>query len=315
MKYTYKLIFVMALIIVSAGCSNPKKETTNVKEIKDTEYTDEMLCQAKNLEIKSNKNINVIITTKDKNKNPKKAYTVEEINKSSYENKIVKTLDEGVFLATGVCDGDKKIDTWKLEFSSNNKKFTKEGYTNLAFFDDLNLKPGKYQVYGYYSFDGKKWYINDELEFSVINNTNNLSKDTKNKSGEIFIEAETGNLHNAGQYSHIADTNRAGEKVKEVYLGDGGANIDYVVKAPSESTFELFIRLTDDGAHKDNTRNATFSINGNDIKYIHKSEDTKGWKWYSLGNVNLNKGENTMTITKDKSTPAAFIIDAFKFVK
>ncbi len=217
-------------------------------------------------------------------------------------------------MAVGLCSDRKKIDTWKLEDRANYEKVSKLGQTNIAFFENLDLNLGKYQLYGYYSFDGKKWYINDKIEFEVVDNSILDEEIEIGTIKEIYVEAKGGKL-SVGQNSHIGETNRNGEKCVEAYLGEAGAKLEYRVDTTLGGEYELLVRLNDDAVHSDNSRNATIYINETNVKYVHKSEDTKGWKWYSLGSINLEIGENIIIIRKDKTTSAAFIIDAFKFVK
>ncbi len=152
----------------------------------------------------------------------------------------------------------------------------------------------------------------DDIDENNIDKT----KPASNKIRTITVEAESSvGIWNGKKYSHIAETNRGGEKAKEAYLGDGGATLKYGIYIEEAGKYDLFLRLSDDAVHSSGTRNATIEINGTKIYYKHKAENTNGWKWYKIGNVKLISGDNYINIVKDKSTPAAFIIDKFKFVK
>jgi len=129
----------------------------------------------------------------------------------------------------------------------------------------------------------------------------------------IIIEAESGQLKSAGKYSHIAESNRGGEKETESYLGDGGAYMEYNIDVAVSGEYTMYLRINDDAKHSSGTRNATIIVNNTSIKYKHNSHNTNGWEWIKLGKVQLNKGINHIIIKKDKTTSAAFIIDKFKF--
>ncbi|MDD5040533.1 MAG: CBM35 domain-containing protein [Patescibacteria group bacterium] len=129
--------------------------------------------------------------------------------------------------------------------------------------------------------------------------------------GSVQVEGESGALTNEGSYSYVGTSARGGE----AYLGDGGATVTYSVPVIKAGTYVMSVRLSDDALHQNGARNATISVNGTAVlRYTHISEDTKGWKWYSLGNISLKKGSNTIAIEKDASTSAAFVMDAFKVV-
>jgi len=125
---------------------------------------------------------------------------------------------------------------------------------------------------------------------------------------EIYIEGVTGSLSNGGEYSRIGESARGGE----AYLGDGGATAIYNLDLASAGSYTLYVNLTDDAMHASGTRNATISVNGTKYQYQHISEDTDTWKWYQIGNINLKQGINEIKFTKDKTTSAAYIMNAFK---
>ncbi len=89
----------------------------------------------------------------------------------------------------------------------------------------------------------------------------------------------------------------------------------YVVSIPLEGEYTLGVKLSDDGVHPNNTRDATVVINNSKtLVYKHFSEDTKGWKWYNIGTTNLVAGENTFVFTKNESTGGAYVMDEFRLV-
>lgn len=132
--------------------------------------------------------------------------------------------------------------------------------------------------------------------------------------GTIYVEGETGILKDKGSYSYIGESARGGE----AYLGDGGANATYSVNIDNGENFSIYqlqVRLSDDAEHDNGARNVTVTANGNQtIKYSHISENTNGWKWYTVGSLSFKKGENSIVFTKDESTSAAYVMDAFKLI-
>lgn len=152
----------------------------------------------------------------------------------------------------------------------------------------------------------------DSLQTGNIedNDSTETSETSTNKAGEILVEAETGTLSDEGPYSYIGKSARG----EEAYLGDGGATADYVFKVEEGGEYELWVKLSDDAMHDSGTRDATIVLNGTTYAYQHESENTKGWKWYKIGNVALIKGNNSASFTKVRTTSAAYVMDAFKFV-
>ncbi len=130
--------------------------------------------------------------------------------------------------------------------------------------------------------------------------------------GSFYIEAETGKLYKAGEYSHVGASSRGAE----AYLGDGGATVSYLINVPQgkEGEYDLKIKIFDDGKHPDGTRNATIYLNGNQYHYNHISKAINNWFWEDIGSVKLKAGTNEIIFMKDASTPGAFVMDAFKLV-
>lgn len=148
---------------------------------------------------------------------------------------------------------------------------------------------------------------------SSVNSTVNTNVNTNEAlpEGGILVEAGTGTLTNKGSYSYIGESARG----EEAYLGDATATATYTVPAEQAGTYTLWVRLTDDGVHQNGDRSVSISVNGTLVlKYSHISEDTKGWKWFSLGNVSLKEGDNTIAFVKDADTYAAYVMDSFKLL-
>ncbi len=128
--------------------------------------------------------------------------------------------------------------------------------------------------------------------------------------GVILVQGEDGVLGNKGSYSYIGESARGGE----AYLGDGGATATYAVDAPAAGAYTLSIRAIDDGIFENGDRSVTVTLGQQSLQYLHVSEDTHGWKWFTLGTIRLAAGENAIVFTKDADTYAAFTMDAFKLV-
>lgn len=75
----------------------------------------------------------------------------------------------------------------------------------------------------------------------------------------------------------------------------------------------------DDGQNKNGDQNITVNvaapgIGSKALKYAHISQVTNGWKWVTIGDVDLAAGENTVAFVKDASTYVAFSMSQFKLV-
>ncbi len=137
------------------------------------------------------------------------------------------------------------------------------------------------------------------------------TQETTDPAGTIYVEGGEGTLVNGGTYSYIAESARG----LEAYLGDESASAVYEFSSPTMGTYTLWVKLSDDGVHENGARSVTIvTNNSNTKKYNHISEDTKGWKWYKIGDIPLNEGSNQISFTKDEGTYAAYVMDEFKFV-
>jgi hypothetical protein len=165
---------------------------------------------------------------------------------------------------------------------------------------------------------GKKTATNNN---QIVANTNAANQATDgtaaaNTKGDfpqysILVEAETGTLKaDASTLSYIGESARGGE----AYLAGKGESAMYTFTAEKGGMYQLWGRLSDDALHQEGARNVTVVVNGGEtIGFKHPTKDTKGWEWISIGNLSLNKGSNSIVFTKDESTTAAFVMDAFKF--
>lgn len=150
------------------------------------------------------------------------------------------------------------------------------------------------------------------------NNPANKNSDTSsseqkiNETGYIYIEAGDGVLSGTeGGQSYIAESARG----REAYLAEKGATATYNFNTDKPGNYRLEISLTDDGVWDDGSRNATVTVNdGGIVFYKHRSEDTKGWKWYSVGVVSIKDSTNKITFVKDEDTYAAFVMDQFRLI-
>ncbi|MBI5404956.1 MAG: hypothetical protein HY976_01890 [Candidatus Kerfeldbacteria bacterium] len=131
-------------------------------------------------------------------------------------------------------------------------------------------------------------------------------------AGTIVVDAGTGTL--SGAVPSTLDFIQEISTGTVAYLGSKGATATYQVTAPTAGTYKLLISTSDDGTWNNGYRDATVTVNGALVfSYLHVSQDTRGWKWFTLGNVSLKAGENTIAFTKSNDMPAAFTIDQFKF--
>lgn len=147
--------------------------------------------------------------------------------------------------------------------------------------------------------------------------TPNTTKTTEGKDpeGTIVVDALAGTLTNKGSYSYVQESARGGE----AYLADKGATATYKVIAEKKGTYTLKVKSVDDGQNKDGDQNITITIISPNIgtktlKYIHRTQVTNGWKWFTIGEAELSAGENTVSFVKDADTYVAFTMDEFKFI-
>lgn len=149
-----------------------------------------------------------------------------------------------------------------------------------------------------------------------LNDASQQINDTSEKADEtgyIYVDGGAGVLSNYSKYgySYIGESARG----TEAYLAEKGATATYEFTSEAAGSYKLEISLSDDAVHDSNTRSATVTMNGGGVVfYKHQSEDTKGWKWYSLGTLSVKKGKNKVTFVKDETTSAAFVMDQFRLV-
>lgn len=153
--------------------------------------------------------------------------------------------------------------------------------------------------------------INREVDNS--DNTNVLDNDEDKILPEETIVVEAGDgVLSSGEwsfYSYIGESARG----LEAYLASGGDSATYEFNSNKAGLYKLSLKLSDDALHDDDTRSAEVKINDTQIlQYVHDSEDTQGWKWYTIGTVNLNEGMNKIVFTKNETTTAAFVMDEFR---
>lgn len=140
-----------------------------------------------------------------------------------------------------------------------------------------------------------------------------INTEAVDPEGTIVVDAGTGTL--SGAVPSTADFIQEISTGTVAYLGTKGATANYIVTAASSGTYSLRVKLSDDGVWDSGFRDADVTVNGAMVvTYQHRSEDTRGWKWYTVGNVSLKVGENTIAFTKKNDMPAAYSMDEFKFV-
>lgn len=145
------------------------------------------------------------------------------------------------------------------------------------------------------------------------NNTQQEEEDDRanDPEGTIYIEAGEGTLSASDSFSYIKESARG----LEAYLAGKGSSAIYDITSQENGEYTLYVKLTDDGLYTPGTRDVTIVINNfKTLAYQHVPEDTKGWKWYEIGQTPLNKGSNTVVFTKNEDTAGAFVMDEFKLV-
>ena len=162
--------FVLTIIFIFIGVPDQGSDKNNNREVSfnGNQYNSSLSCEAKNFEFKKNENISTYISSKS---NEVKEYTLDELKKKRFETKLLK--DGGkVYLLSQICRGNELISDLTTSAVNPSMAGEKKGFTNMNFFDDFiksqKIKPGqKYQLYGYYSYDGKTWFVSDKLEIEV----------------------------------------------------------------------------------------------------------------------------------------------------
>jgi|GEM_PF-6663921 len=127
---------------------------------------------------------------------------------------------------------------------------------------------------------------------------------------ELWLEAEEGTLSGNTRYSFIGPTSRG---PGELYLGDKGTTARYSFKSGYSGKVHIYLRVSDDGLHPDGARSVDFALNGKELKYPHKSIAYYPWGMEYLGEGELVKGENSLSIAKPAQTSAAFTLDKMLF--
>lgn len=162
----------------------------------------------------------------------------------------------------------------------------------------------------------KPWGTDQKNEQSNSTSSSEQQSSEATKTDEAYdemilvVEAGDGILkasENSGSY--ISESARG----LEAYLASDGDSASYVVNIEEAGSYVLDVKLSDDGTWRNGDRSATVSVNGSlALQYDHISENTNGWKWYTLGQVNLKAGENNIVFTKGKGGYAAFVMDEFR---
>lgn len=126
----------------------------------------------------------------------------------------------------------------------------------------------------------------------------------------IIIEGEDFKLLDSYKYNFVGKTSRG---PGELYLGNGKSSANIEFNSNSNKIIYLYVKITDDKLHQDDTRSVDLIFNDNTISYIHKSENTitpnSVWTWKYLGEIEIKEGTNNLEIYKPKQTSAAFIMD------
>ena len=142
-----------------------------------------------------------------------------------------------------------------------------------------------------------------------------VKKVTKVEEGVITVPGEIAVLAGAGEWTKAGPSGRKGAHGGgELYLGDGGASGTYEVKIDDPGEYTFWIRTSDDALHSVGSRAVTIKVNEQEDSWTDTGESYP-WKWFKIKDFEFAKGENTVVITKNKQTPAAFIMDEFILAK
>lgn len=127
----------------------------------------------------------------------------------------------------------------------------------------------------------------------------------------IIVPGEIGELSEIEQWSVAGHTGRVGAHCSgELYMGIGNVTARYTVDVADAGKYTLWIRTSDDAQHPVGSRAVTITVNQQKASWTDNGE-SYSWKWFKIGEFNLNKGENTIVFLKNETTSAAFVMDEF----
>ncbi|PLW80147.1 hypothetical protein C0585_04495 [Candidatus Woesearchaeota archaeon] len=126
------------------------------------------------------------------------------------------------------------------------------------------------------------------------------------KNNVIEVEGEDGTLGGPIKYSFIGETSRG---PGELYLGSGGSYASYTFESGAKQSMYLYVKVSDDSKHANGARSVVIDINGEEYDYNHVSATYNPWGWEYVAKIKVQKGTNTLVITKPKQTSAAFVMD------
>ena len=160
----FYLAFTLSIVFIFIGVPDTNEEP----DFKNSNNDDVSIsCEAKKFQVKKNKNISTYIT----DNNGRKEYALDELKKKRFETKLLKD-GKKVYLLSQICKGNKLISDLTTTAINPSMAGDKKGFSNINFFDDFiksqKIKAGQeYQIYGCYSYDGRKWFVSDRLEVKI----------------------------------------------------------------------------------------------------------------------------------------------------
>ena len=164
------IFFNLIFVISFSTTSNQINSKVNNNDIYNGNTYNKIVCEAKHLERKTNKDITLKIVDEKNNNKTKKVYTMGELSKLGVVADVI-VPDNGIYLSSQICYGDEPVSFKPLSkmFLLSKKKVHSNKqmhYNSIGQYMNM-IQKGKYQIYSYYSNDGETWYIDKEIDFEV----------------------------------------------------------------------------------------------------------------------------------------------------
>lgn len=182
---TLVVVFIFSFIIIPTDEGGSKSGTTGLSgsgQTSKTSKTSTSKCEAVGLDTKSDDRITLSIVANEdvQEDHTKLSYTRAELMDLQYGYSALETA-ESYYVVSELCDGDKTLSfidleaaEWTLKHdpseigerrSGNHSQFVSQ-QSDGSVSNDIE-EPGTYTLYGYISYDGKKWFIAQKHEFEV----------------------------------------------------------------------------------------------------------------------------------------------------
>lgn len=172
----FVIIFINVIIVLFSGTAGTTSDTasttgTATAEVSSSDVADDnSICAAKHLDKKANGAIRLKIVDDNYNDKTTNVYTMDELSQLSMMAEVT-VPDDGIYLSTQMCRNDEPVTFAPLSkmYFLSKEKVHADKQMHYAPLDQVlhMIHPGHYQVYSYYSHDGKTWYIDKEIDFDV----------------------------------------------------------------------------------------------------------------------------------------------------